>query len=53
MIAVIQRYKLLIIILSFIVFVLLLWLFVTRLNVNKIPSRGVFVIQEWLSDRTA
>lgn len=41
---VLRRFKALIIIVSLLIFALLMWLFISRQNAVKIPSRGVFVI---------
>lgn len=44
MLAVLNRYKLFLIILTLIVLAVLIFLFVSGQNSGKIPSRGVFVL---------
>ena len=48
MIGIIQRSKILIVVLSFVLIGLLLlgWFVLSKHNLNKIPSRGVFVMLE-------
>lgn len=44
MLAVLSRYKLFLIILTLIVLAVLIFLFISGQNSEKIPSRGVFVL---------
>jgi hypothetical protein len=43
MTGIIFRYKVILVILALIIFALLAWLILPRQNLDKIPSRGVFV----------
>ena len=43
---VLRRYRTVIIVVSLLLFALLMWLFLSRQNVSKIPSRGVFVMND-------
>lgn len=45
MAGVLQKYGIILIVLFIFIFLALLWLVVSKHNANKIPSRGVFVIQ--------
>ncbi len=44
MLAVLDRYKAFLIFVSVIVLAILLWLFISAKDGNKLPSRGVFVL---------
>lgn len=41
---VLKRYRTVIIIISLLLFALLMWIFISKQNAMKIPTRGVFVI---------
>jgi len=41
---VLRRYRAAIIIISLLIFALLMWIFISRQNTVKIPTRGVFVL---------
>jgi len=45
MLAVLNKYKLLFIIISFLLLAVLLWMFFFGQGKDKIPSRGVFVLE--------
>lgn len=51
MMEVLHRYRLFIIVISLILFILLFWLFLSGQNAGKVPSRGVFVIRELMNQR--
>lgn len=44
MLAVLDRYKAFLIVLTFIALVILLWFFISARDGDKVPSRGVFVL---------
>ena len=44
MLAVLNRYRVFFIILSLILLAILLWMVITGLDKDKVPSRGVFVL---------
>lgn len=46
MLAVLNRYKVILILLSIVLFILILWLFIAGAGKNKKPVRGVFVIEQ-------
>lgn len=46
MLAVLDRYKAFLIILSVIALTILLWLFISAQDKDKVPSRGVFVLHQ-------
>lgn len=48
MLAVLDRYKAFLIILSVIVLAILLWLFISAQDGDKLPSRGVFVLNRMI-----
>lgn len=48
MLAVLDRYKAFLIILSVIVLAILLWLFIGAQDGDKLPSRGVFVLNRMI-----
>lgn len=50
MIAVIQRYKPVLIVIALIMAAILAWLIISRQNSNKIPSRGVFVMERMIDN---
>ena len=41
---VLRRYRAAIIVISLLLFALLMWIFISRQNTVKIPTRGVFVV---------
>lgn len=41
---VLRRYRTVIIVISLLLFALLMWLFISRQNTVKVPTRGVFVL---------
>jgi len=41
---ILQRHRIIVIAIGFIMIAALVWLFISRHNANKIPSRGVFVM---------
>lgn len=47
---VLRRHKVLIILLSLLLFAVLIWLLLSRQDVGKLPSRGVFVYAARLSE---
>jgi hypothetical protein len=51
MLAVLNRYKIFIIILMGVILAALLWMLISGLGKNKIPSRGVFVMQKLIENR--
>jgi len=51
MLAILNRYKVLFILLSIILFILALWLFITEAGRNERPTRGVFVIEQQTGDQ--
>ena len=46
---VLRRYRAAIIIISLLLFALLMWIFISRQNTVKIPTRGVFVFCDELN----
>lgn len=49
MTGILQRYWMIFTIVGFLIALSLLWLFISKHDSKKIPSRGVFVIQSTLS----
>lgn len=44
---ILHRYRLVIIAFSLIVLALIIWLITSRQHVNKIPSRGIFIMSRY------
>lgn len=51
MLAILNRYKVYLILLSVVLFILILWLLITEAGRSKEPTRGVFVIEQQAEDQ--
>lgn len=51
MLAILNRYKVIFILLSIILFILALWFLITESGRNERPTRGVFVIEQQAGDQ--